>query len=111
MCSGREPEYVIENKMSLAMAAQEHLAKIQDGKEQTGSVEQKEVLDANGSFGGIAAPLQQNLEVDNKTINKQTFRQEIAFEGTFKPKTHLNNNMYNAGADEAGMQYGTFGGQ
>ena len=97
--------------MSLAMAAQEHLAKIQDGKGHTSSVEQKGVLDANGSFGGTAGPLQQNLEADNKTINKQTLRQEIAFEGTFKPKTHLNNNMYNGAADETGMQYGTFGGQ
>ena len=97
--------------MSLAMAAQEHLAKIQDGKGHTSSVEQKGVLDANGSFGGTTTPLEQNLEGDNKTINKQTFRQEIAFEGTFKPKTHLNNNMYNAGAEDAGMQYGTFGGQ
>ena len=87
------------------------MAKIQDGKGQTGSVEQKGVLDANGSFGGTAGPLHQNLEGDNKTTNKQTLRQEIAFEGTFKPKTHLNNNMYNAGAEDAGMQYGTFGGQ
>jgi hypothetical protein len=54
---GREPEYVIESKMSLAMAAQEHLAKIQDGKGNSGSVEQKGVLDANGSFGGTAGPL------------------------------------------------------
>jgi hypothetical protein len=54
---GREPEYVIESKMSLAMAAQEHLAKIQDGKRNSGSVEQKGVLDANGSFGGTAGPL------------------------------------------------------
>ncbi len=54
---GREPEYVIESKMSLAMAAQEHLAKIQDGKGVNGSVEQKGVLDANGSFGGTAGPL------------------------------------------------------
>jgi hypothetical protein len=43
--------------MSLAMAAQEHLAKIQDGKGNSGSVEQKGVLDANGSFGGTAGPL------------------------------------------------------
>ena len=38
---------------------------------------------------------------------------EIAFEGTFKPKNHLNNNNYPGnvgGADESGMPYGTFGG-
>jgi hypothetical protein len=40
-------------------------------------------------------------------------RNEIAFEGTFKPKTHLNaNNIHGnvGGADENGMPFGTFGG-
>lgn len=38
--------------MSLAMAAQEHLAKIQDGKANGNGLDQEQVLDANGSFGG-----------------------------------------------------------
>lgn len=72
MCiyAGREPEYVIESKMSLAMAAQEHLAKIQDGKTNSGAIEQNQiVLDANGSFGGNGGPLR-NVEADNKAVNK-----------------------------------------
>ena len=36
-------------------------------------------------------------------------RQDTAFEGTFKPKTILNNNLPQH-ADDGGMPFGTFGG-
>ncbi len=48
---GREPQYVIESKMSLAMAAQDHMAKIQDNDKPNGDGESA-VLYGNGSFGG-----------------------------------------------------------
>ena len=44
--------------MSLAMAAQEHLDKIQNERANIGVEDpKKEILDANGSFGGNISPL------------------------------------------------------
>ncbi len=69
------------------------------------------VLNRNGSFGGNDAPILQRVETGGKssTTNPSVMRQDIAFEGTFKPKTHLNSNLPQH-TDEGGMPFGTFGG-
>ncbi len=69
------------------------------------------MLNNRGSFGGDGAQTTNNLgmEIPNtRGQKKDDPAQSLAFEGTFKPKTHLNNNMGHA--DNGGMPFGTFGG-
>ena len=83
--------------MSLTMAAQENTSKIQqEGQYETNhDVGEGVVLDRNGSFGGNGGlnNLDQNAIQKKNSSNASALRQEIAFEGTFKPKTILNNNL------------------
>lgn len=104
------PDYTIENKMSLSQAAAENTHKIvtQQIKQSNGmSIGSK----TNGSNNGMSGRI---LTDGNKTNGNEKGTtvgdNEVMFEGTFKPQTHLGYPAYNPnGVDEGGMPFGTFG--
>jgi len=96
--------------MSLSQAAAENTHKIVSQQIKTNgmSVGSKANASNNGMSGRIITDGNKTngYEKGTTTVGDN----EVMFEGTFKPQTHLGYPAYNPnGVDEAGMPFGTFG--